>query len=87
LLVLLDNSGVIRRQQAAGAGKETEHFCKLSDRGTYGLEHLGIAHAGRTDPGGVIMRASGNANLKLPAGTGMLLRVTRDTKPVSAAAQ
>jgi hypothetical protein len=43
--------------------------------GTYGLQHLQILHAGRTDPVGVIVLASNNSNLKIPAGTGMLLRV------------
>ncbi len=44
--------------------------------GTYRLEHIRIAHAGRSDPVGVIVLASDEGNLKIAAGAGMLLRVT-----------
>jgi len=44
--------------------------------GTYGLEHISIAHAGRTDPAGVIVLTSDAGNLKIAGGAGMLLRVT-----------
>jgi hypothetical protein len=43
--------------------------------GTYGLERISIAHAGRTNPTGVIVLASDSGNLKIAGGAGMLLRV------------
>jgi len=43
--------------------------------GTYGLEHITITHAGRTDPTGVIVLTSDSGNIKIPGGAGMLLRV------------
>jgi len=53
--------------------------------GTYGLDHISIRHAGRTSPTGVIVLSSDGRILKIPAGAGMLLRVTGDFKPVRAA--
>lgn len=43
--------------------------------GTYGLEHIYIAHAGRTEPTGVIVLVADVGNLKIASGAGMLLRV------------
>lgn len=43
--------------------------------GTYGLEDIRIAHAGRSEPIGVIVLVSPRGNLKLRGGAGMLLRV------------
>ena len=43
--------------------------------GTYGLDHVSIAHAGRTNPTGVIVLTSDEGKVKVPSGTGMLLRV------------
>jgi hypothetical protein len=49
--------------------------------GAYGLEHISIAHAGRTDPTGVIVLTSNNGKLRIPGGAGMLLRVTAKPQP------
>jgi hypothetical protein len=43
--------------------------------GVYGIEHLKIVHAGRTEPKGTIVLMSETANLKLRDGDGLLLRV------------
>lgn len=43
--------------------------------GVYGIEHLRIQKKGRTKPVGAIILASEKGPVKLPSGTGMLLRV------------
>jgi hypothetical protein len=43
--------------------------------GTYGFQHIYIAHAGRTDPRGVIVFISDTGNVKIPGGAGILLRI------------
>jgi hypothetical protein len=43
--------------------------------GAYGIEHMTIVHAGRTEPEGTIVLASETRNFKLQSGDGMLLRV------------
>jgi len=43
--------------------------------GTYGLDHIGIEHAGRTNPTGVIVLVSASGSLNVRSGAGMLLRV------------
>jgi hypothetical protein len=48
--------------------------------GAYGLEHLHISHAGRSDPTGLIVLSSDARKLGAPSGTGMLLRVNQTSK-------
>jgi hypothetical protein len=43
--------------------------------GVYGLNDVTITHAGRDEPVGVIELSSTSGQLKVPSGTGMLLRV------------
>jgi hypothetical protein len=45
--------------------------------GVYGMTGVSIAHAGRTDPVGKILLAAQSGNLRLPGGSGILLRVVR----------
>ena len=47
--------------------------------GVYGLPHVAIAHAGRSDPTGLIVLKSSGSKLNMPSGTGMLLRVDEPT--------
>jgi hypothetical protein len=42
--------------------------------GVYGLAHISIEHAGKSNPIGCITLASDHGKLKIPSGTGMLLR-------------
>jgi hypothetical protein len=48
--------------------------------GTYGLAKISIAHAGRTDPVGVIVLTSDSGNFKIAGGAGMLLRVNANSR-------
>jgi hypothetical protein len=49
--------------------------------GAYGLAHLKIAHAGRTDPVGEIVLESEKGQVKINGGAGLLLRVNSTEAP------
>jgi hypothetical protein len=51
--------------------------------GSYELDSVSIADAGRSEPAGVIVLAARNGELKVPGGAGMLLRVRKNDVPVS----
>ncbi len=82
------NDGVLDQPNAASRqGKECRGAVDGNDSpeamwvfssdacGTYGLTSILVAHAGRTEPVGVIVLVSEKGRLKLPRGAGMLLRV------------
>jgi len=82
------NDGVLDQPNAASRqGKECRGAVDSNDSpeamwvfssdacGTYGLTSILVAHAGRTEPVGVIVLVSEKGRLKLPRGAGMLLRV------------
>jgi len=46
--------------------------------GVYGLDDVTISHAGRTEPVGLIELSSKSEKVKVPSGSGMLLRVIGD---------
>jgi len=48
--------------------------------GVYGLDGLAIAHAGRTEPVGVIKLTSNGREIRIGGGSGMLLRVIGPSK-------
>jgi hypothetical protein len=73
----------LRRAQSAetqSTGMTVPRRCGYSPRmpaePTASNTLVSIAHAGRTDPIGVIVVASDSGKIKIPCGAGMLLRVT-----------
>jgi len=48
--------------------------------GAYGLEHVEVPRAGRTEPIGLIILTSDQGSLRIPSGAGMLLRIDGDTR-------
>jgi hypothetical protein len=70
------NPGAACRGSVAGNDAPQALWVFSADAcGVYGINHLVIAHAGRSAPAGVIVLASNAGKLKIPGGTGMLLRV------------
>lgn len=76
LAVPRTREGAERRGEFEGNDKPQALWVFSTDAcGAYGIEHLNIVHAGRTDPVGMIVLASETPNVKLRNGDGLLLRV------------
>ena len=64
------------RGAAAGNDQPQALWLFSSDAcGAYGFPNVTIAHAGRTNPAGVVVLAASDGALKIMGGSGMLLRV------------
>jgi hypothetical protein len=68
------------RGEAAGNTREQSLWLFSTDAcGVYGYSDVAIEHAGRTSPEGEITLTSTNPNLKIRAGSGILLRVDKSS--------
>ena len=68
------------RGEVAGNANAQALWVFSSDAcGLYDLPKITLAHAGRTDPVGLIKLLSDKGNMKVPGGSGMLLRVIRSS--------
>ena len=77
LVNLSSRPGTKCRGEMAGNDQMKALWVFSSDAcGLYDLPNLTLAHAGRSDPVGQIKLLSDKGNVKLRAGSGMLLRVT-----------
>ena len=68
------------RGEVAGNTREQSLWLFSTDAcGVYGYDDVAIEHAGRTSPEGEITLTSTNPNLKIRAGSGILLRVDKSS--------
>jgi hypothetical protein len=69
------------RGEVAGNAREQSLWLFSTDAcGVYGYNDVAIEHAGRTSPEGEITLTSTNPNLKIRAGSGILLRVHKSSR-------
>jgi hypothetical protein len=75
----IEASGKCRGDVAGNAREQSLWLFSTDACGVYGYADVAIEHAGRTSPAGEITLTSTNPNLKIRAGSGILLRVDQSS--------
>lgn len=72
-------NGACRGEVAGNAREQSLWLFSTDACGVYGYSNVAIEHSGRTSPEGEITLTSTNPNLKIRAGSGILLRVDKSS--------
>ena len=75
----VDANGKCRGEVAGNTREQSLWLFSTDACGVYGYSDVAIEHAGRTSPGGELSLTSTNPNLKIRAGSGILLRVDKSS--------
>jgi hypothetical protein len=75
----VEENGKCRGEVAGNAREQSLWLFSTDACGVYGYSDVAIEHAGRTSPEGEITLTSTNPNLKIRAGSGILLRVDQSS--------
>jgi hypothetical protein len=75
----VESNGKCRGEVAGNAREQSLWLFSTDACGVYGYSGVEIEHAGRTSPAGEITLTSTNPNLKIRAGSGILLRVDKSS--------
>jgi hypothetical protein len=75
----VEENGKCRGEVGGNAREQSLWLFSTDACGVYGYSNVAIEHAGRTSPEGEITLTSTNPNLKIRAGSGILLRVDKSS--------